>query len=192
MKKKAHTNTEGSFPLSKGKELGYKPAEVDAFLSEVRKAYENDSIHYPNIGCRQIRERSFPLVKNGYTVRFVDAALERLEEVFFEREKRRYIRDHGEDAWWQKMRETLSAVRARVNRSQGKRFKRKSILASGYKCAEVDAFLDTVSELLERRELTLAPAAVRGVVFHSQTRGYREEQVDALLDALLDLVLAVR
>jgi len=36
----------------------------------------------------------------------------------------------------------------------------------------------------------LTTAEVRGVVFHAQWRGYDEDQVDALLDAIVDLMIA--
>lgn len=138
-----------------------------------------------------IRSVAFPLKRKGYSARHVDAAMDRLEEVFFDRERRTRMAEIGEEAWWAETRQLLSEVRGRLDRTAGKRFRRRGWFASGYRRSEVDAFLDTVTEMLHGRE-TLTTAEVRGVVFHSQWRGYHEDQVDALLDAVIVLMLAIR
>jgi DivIVA domain-containing protein len=130
--------------------------------------------------------------RGGYTPRYVDAAMDRLEEVFFERERRALLRAQGDDAWWAETRQLLSEVRGRIQRTRGKRFRRRGIFATGYRRSQVDAFLDRIAEMFERRELALKPAEVRDVVFHSEWRGYDEDQVDALLDAVVELILATR
>ena len=48
----------------------------------------------------EIRGLAFPLKKRGYSARFVDAAMDRLEEVFYERERRARMAQIGEEAWW--------------------------------------------------------------------------------------------
>jgi DivIVA domain-containing protein len=118
--------------------------------------------------------------------------MDRLEEVFFERERRALLRAQGDDAWWAETRQLLSEVRGRIQRTRGKRFRRRGIFATGYRRSQVDAFLDRIAEMFERRELALKPAEVRDVVFHSEWRGYDEDQVDALLDAVVELILATR
>lgn len=186
-----------AFPLAAKRELGYQPDQVDAFLERARSSYERASGTVEGGGSRgmtaaEVRSASFSVKKRGYSSRYVDAALDRLEEVFYERERRAEMRLRGEDAWWSETRQLLSEVRGRLQRPRGKRFRRRGLFATGYRRSQVDAFLDRVSEMFERRELNIAPAEVRDVVFHSQWRGYDEDQVDALLDAVVELILATR
>lgn len=117
--------------------------------------------------------------------------MDRLEEVFFERERRARLAELGEDAWWAQTQQRLSEVRGRLQRPRGKRFSRRGVFASGYRRAEVDAFLDRVSAMLSGHD-PLTTAAVREAVFHAQWRGYREDQVDALLDAVIEIMLATK
>lgn len=144
-----------------------------------------------DLSSAEIRRTGFEVRKYGYSSRFVDAAMDRLEEVFFERERRNHIRQFGEDAWWERTQELLSEVRGRLQRPRGKRLRSRGWFASGYKKSQVDAFLDRVVDMLAgRAELTTGE--VRAVVFHTQWRGYDEDQVDALLDAIIELILATR
>ncbi len=180
-----------SFPLATGSQLGYQPEQVDRFLNDARSAYEG-ATEGEAMTSAAVRSRAFAVKRGGYSARYVDAAMDRLEEVFYERERRARVRAAGEDAWWDETRQLLSEVRGRINRPRGKRFRRRGMFATGYRRSQVDAFLDRVSEMFERRELALQPPEVRDVVFHSQWRGYDEEQVDALLDAVVELILATR
>ena len=180
-----------SFPLATGSQLGYQQEQVDRFLEEARSAYEG-AAEGDAMTSETVRRRAFAVKRGGYAPRYVDAAMDRLEEVFYERERRARVRAAGEEAWWDETRQLLSEVRGRINRPRGKRFRRRGLFATGYRRSQVDAFLDRVSEMFERRELALQPAEVRDVVFHSQWRGYDEEQVDALLDAVVELILATR
>ncbi|MHA3684627.1 DivIVA domain-containing protein [Leucobacter sp. HY1908] len=187
-KGKMHT----AFPLATGSELAYRPDQVDAFLSLARGAYEGAPDQAAALTSRDVRGASFAVKRGGYAARYVDAALDRLEEVFFERERRAAVRGGDENAWWDETRALLSEVRGRIGRPRGRKFKRRSILATGYRRSQVDAFLERVGEMFERREFDLKPADVRDVVFHSERSGYDEDQVDALLDAVVDLMLATR
>lgn len=181
---------ETPFPLTNGRERGYNPKQVDEFLDRARSAYEEGS--EANLGASDIRGLAFKLQRKGYSPRHVDAALDRLEDVFFERQRRAMINAQGEDAWWRDARALLSDVRGRIGRPRGKRFKRRGVFARGYRRSQVDAFLDRVGKMFENREVSITPGEVREVVFHSEWRGYDEAQVDALLDALLDIILSTR
>lgn len=178
-----------SFPLATGSQPGYSPEQVDDFLGRARQSYEGAG---SGMTAEEVRQTAFPVKRGGYATRYVDAALDRLEEVFFERERRAKVRAAGEDAWWDETRELLSEVRGRIQRPRGRRFRRRGFFATGYRRSQVDAFLDRVSDMFERRELGLKPAEVRDVVFHSQWRGYDEDQVDALLDGVVELILSTR
>lgn len=181
-----------AFPIAAQRELGYQPDQVEAFLERARSSYEDGPTQGQGMTAAEVRNAAFSVKKRGYSSRYVDAALDRLEEVFYERERRAELRSRGEEAWWNETRQLLSEVRGRMQRSRGKRFRRRGIFATGYRRSQVDAFLDRVADMFERRELSIAPAEVRDVVFHSQWRGYDEDQVDAVLDAVVELILATR
>ena len=180
-----------SFPLAERGQLGYQPEEVDAFLERARDTYDQGADLLSPVTALEIRGLAFPLKKRGYSARFVDAAMDRLEEVFYERERRARMAQIGEEAWWAEVGQLLREVRGRLDRPRGKRFRTRGIFASGYRKSQVDAFLDRVSALFAGDD-QLTTAEVRGVVFHSQWRGYDEDQVDALLDAVVELLLATR
>ncbi|WP_449278610.1 DivIVA domain-containing protein [Leucobacter sp. GX24907] len=181
-----------AFPLARKKQLGYDPEQVEDFLDRARSTYEGGSLVGSPVSSEEVRRTAFGVKKGGYAARYVDAAMDRLEEVFYERERRTKMRALGEDAWWAETRQLLSEVRGRLQRPRGKRFRVRGIFATGYRKTQVDAFLDRVSAMLENKELPLQPSEVRDVVFHSQLRGYDEEQVDALLDSVVELILATR
>ena len=71
------------------------------------------------------------------------------------------------------------------------RFDRVSFLALGYNVKEVDRFADRLTRYF-RDGWPIAIDDVRGVVFTAQRGGYRESQVDLVLDAVVDVMLAVR
>jgi len=187
--------------LATGREYGYRRDQVDAFLERARASYEaqppaesgneETSESQRPLTSQEIREVAFGLKRKGYSARFVDAAIDRLEEVFFERERRARMAEVGEDAWWAETQQLLSEVRGRLDRPAGSRFRRRGIFASGYRRSEVDAFLELVTQMLHG-EGSLTTADVRGAVFHTQWRGYAEDQVDALLDAVVVLMLSIR
>lgn len=187
----ARETQKSSFPLTEGREKGYQPKQVDEFLARARATYDGVG-NGQRITADAVRNQAFTMQPHGYVPRYVDAVLDRLEDVFFERERRMQMRAIGEDAWWKETRGLLSEVRGRIGRPRGKRFTRRSLIANGYRCSQVDAFLDRVGEMFANRQMTLTPGEVREVVFHTQLGGYDEDQVDALLDALVDLVLSTR
>lgn len=186
-----------AFPLATGRQPGYRIDQVDTFLERARASYEQQGGSEESIAAAgsvtsaEIRATAFPLVRRGYAARFVDAAMDRLEEVFYERERRARIAEQGEEAWWAETQQLLSEVRGRLERPRGKRFRRRGIFATGYRISQVDAFLDRVTAMLAG-QASLTTAQVRGAVFHPQWRGYDEDQVDALLDGVIELMLAVR
>lgn len=189
-----------AFPLATGKEPGYRRDQVDAFLDRARTGYEASNAESPDgkggsvdgvITSGEIRRIAFSVRRKGYSARHVDAAMDRLEEVFFERERRVRMAEIGEEAWWEETKQLLSEVRDRLGRPKGKRFRRRGLFASGYRRSEVDAFLDSVTAMLQG-EGSLTTSEVRSAVFHTQWRGYHEDQVDALLDAVVVLMLAIR
>lgn len=179
----------GAFPIADSKQIGYLPSAVDEFLDRARMTYEDRVEAGSALTSKEIRRIGFPVKKHGYSARHVDAALDRLEEVFYDRERRENIASIGEDAWWAEIQQALSEVRGRLGRPKGKRFHRRSALSLGYRRSEVDAVLDRITRMLSGED-TISTSDIRNVVFHDEWRGYDEDQVDELLDTVIELILA--
>ncbi|MFT4306579.1 MAG: DivIVA domain-containing protein, partial [Microbacterium sp.] len=60
---------------------GYDPGAVDDFLGRARASFEDEDAE-GELTAQGIREASFPLVRHGYAVASVDAALGRIEDAF--------------------------------------------------------------------------------------------------------------
>ena len=182
--------TQTVFPRAERGRPGYDPTEVDAFLAAAKNAYEGLATDIP-ISVERIRQQAFSLRRGGYSTAHVDAAMERLEDVFSSRVKDDAIAALGEDAWLSQARETAQAIVNRLARPAGQRFRHASPLTLGYHRADVDAFGEKLMRYFtEAWPITVAD--VRTVVFREQRGGYREDQVDAFLDAVVDVMLAVR
>lgn len=179
------------FPISKSKRTGYNREQVDAFLERARKSYDGTASPEEVVKSSDLRLMSFDLKRGGYEVRYVDAALDRLEDVFFEREKRDAMRTYGEEAWANALKLQADELRNRLEAQRGHRFKRAGVFATGYKRSEVDLFLDRILIFLNGGA-PLTAIEVRDATFHAQTRGYSEDQVDAFLDATVQFILASR
>lgn len=184
----APTSAPGAFATTSGRARGYQREAVDAFLESARAAFEDER---PEFGADDVRAASFPMVKEGYVVAEVDAALARVEDAFAARARERALRTLGVDAWVAQARDDAQRVLDHLSRPAKHRFARASLLTFGYRIDEVDHVADRISAFLRDGE-PLTAEQVRGAAFRMQRGGYREEQVDALLDATVEIVLAVR
>jgi DivIVA domain-containing protein len=180
-----------TFPPARKRSKGYNTAQVDAFLAKARAAYDADDSGPTGLTASAIRHTSFSLVRGGYSTSHVDAALERLEDAFALRERERAFTDRGKGEWLGAARETAQVILNRITRPEGHRFQRTSFLAQGYSVADVDALCDSLTEYFERG-VPFSTDAVRTAVFGAQRGGYREAQVDLLLDSVTEVMLAVR
>ena len=199
-----------TFSLTDKKARGYDVKQVDDFLARARDAYDltsdaaNDSdvvgdadqsdAALPGtamLTSHAIRHTAFSMHKGGYVPAEVDAALERLEDAFAARERELAVTDLGADAWAERAQATGAVIHARLERPRGHRFARTSVLAVGYRRADVDRFARRLEKYF-RGDTDLTLEDVRTAVFRPERRGYREAQVDALLDGVLDVMLAVR
>jgi DivIVA domain-containing protein len=179
-----------TFPTTPRSVLGYDVDEVDRFLEDARRAYTaNDSA--PGLEAAKIRATAFSMKKGGYSTQHVDAALERLEDAFAAREREREIADVGQKTWYADARTKASDVVDRLERPDGQRFHRVNVLATGYHPKDVDAFAKRLGGYF-REGKPLSLTEVRSIVFRPKHGGYREAQVDALLDAVVEVMLAVR
>jgi DivIVA domain-containing protein len=180
-----------TFPHSRRSKLGYRVDDVDEFLAAARRAYEAPPGGAAGIDSTTIRRAAFAMDKGGYSAAHVDAAMERLEDAFAAREREHGLRTGGDKAWFGTARDTAQEIRARFDRPTRHRFDRVSFLSQGYSPGEVDEFC-TRLEGYFADGAPLSVDEVRTVAFSSKRRGYREWQVDLLLDSVVDVMLAVR
>ena len=178
-----------NFPTVARSKLGYDIREVDAFLARARRAYDRSDA--TGVTATDLRRAAFGLEKGGYQTSAVDAALERLEDAFATRERENSIRETGEKSWYKGTRKLAQEIIERLRRPDRRRFDRMGLLAIGYSVKEVDRFTDRVRAFLEDgAELPLEE--VRSVAFRPARHGYREAQVDLLIDGVVEVMLAVR
>ncbi|MTE23690.1 DivIVA domain-containing protein [Microbacterium sp. ZXX196] len=177
-----------SFPRAARGARGYDPASVEGFLARARASFDGTD---PSVGSVDVRQASFPLVRGGFDIRVVDGALARLEDAFAQREREESIASDGADTWIENAREEARELLARLSRPAGSRFRRVPWFHSGYAVAEVDIVADRVARYFSDGEY-VGVDQVRQAAFHTQRGGYREDQVDAVLDAVVRVILAVR
>ena len=180
--------TPPAFPLTEGRERGYHRAAVDTFLDSARAAFEADRSGF---GAEEVRSASFPLVKHGYVIADVDSALARVEDAFASRSREQAVRELGVEAWVARAREDAQCILDHLSRPRRNLFARTGILTFGYRIDEVDHVGERIAAFLRDGD-ALTVEQVRGAAFRMQRGGYREEQVDALLDATIEVMLAVR
>ncbi|WP_350352413.1 DivIVA domain-containing protein [Microbacterium sp. A8/3-1] len=177
-----------AFALTTGRTRGYHRTAVDTFLASARRAFETGR---DEMGAVDVRTASFPLVKGGYVVADVDAALGRVEDAFAAREREQVVRSRGAGAWVERAREDAQLILDHLARPRRHRFARTGVLTFGYRIDEVDHVTTRIVRYLRDGE-GLTAEQLRSAAFRMQRGGYREEQVDALLDAAIDVILAVR
>ncbi|MGH3689052.1 MAG: DivIVA domain-containing protein [Microbacterium sp.] len=177
-----------AFALTSGRVRGYHRAAVDTFLASARRAFEAGG---DELSADDVRTASFPLVKGGYVVADVDAALGRVEDAFAARERERVVRSQGAGAWVEQARSDAQTILDHLARPRRRRFARTGVLTFGYRIDEVDHVSTRIVRYLRDGD-ALTVEQLRSAAFRMQRGGYREEQVDALLDATIDVILAVR
>jgi DivIVA domain-containing protein len=175
-------------PEAPGRDKGYDKRAVDAFLSRAREAFEAGG---EQLTSADIRRAAFPLVRHGYAIASVDAALGRIEDAFAAREREAAVARSGVRSWVGHTRETAQVVLDRLSRPRTRRFDRVSALRYGYRIDEVDLVSDKIARFLETGD-SVTVEQVRSVAFRMQRGGYREAQVDAVLDAVIEVMLAIR
>lgn len=177
------------FPAAK-RNKGYDRDEVDAFLDKAREAYDAEASDAP-LSAVDIRHASFTMRKSGYSTSHVDAALERLEDAFAQREREGALSTTDPEEWLLQARATAQVVLNRLSRPDGHKFHRVGKITKGYKRSEVDALARLLVGYFESGE-PVSVERVRTAVFSAERGGYQEAQVDLVLDAVVDVMLAVR
>lgn len=179
------------FPRAGGRDKGYDMQTVDDFLARARAEFEGQEGTGGSIDAQEVRAAAFPLVRGGYTIAAVDAALGRVEDAFAARERERAVAAGGAEEWVGRARRDAQVLLDRLSRPPRERFRRAGVLRYGYHVDEVDEAADRLIRYFETGE-RIAVEQVRAVAFRMTLNGYAEEQVDAVLDAVIDVMLAVR
>ncbi|MDO9395770.1 MAG: DivIVA domain-containing protein [Herbiconiux sp.] len=181
------------FPRTRNSALGYDMDEVDDFLARARVAYDerNSASGEYVLTSEMVRRTAFGMQKGGYSAPAVDAALERLEDAFALRERDQAYRAQGDEAWYAEARGRAAEILARLERPDGEKFASAGFLRIGYHPKDVAAFARALVEYF-RAGADVSVADVRTAVFRSRRGGYSEAQVDAVLDGVVDVMLAVR
>ncbi len=172
-----------------GRQKGYDPEAVDAFLRRARAAFEAEPGADP-LCSADVRRVAFPIRRGGYAIADVDAALTRLEDAFARAERAAALAEGGARRWVGQQRDLAQEVLDRLVRPRGRRFDRVGVARFGYRVDEVDLVADRIAAYLSTGE-PIGADQVRDVAFRMQRRGYREEQVDAVLDAVVGVILAI-
>jgi len=181
--------TTPGFPLTTGRVKGYQCKAVDAFLARARASFEGEPDAAP-LTAADVRTVAFPLVRHGYVIASVDAALGRVEDAFAARARGAAISVAGGGSWVARSRADAQGVLDRITLPTGERFRRVLWPKRGYRVDEVDIVMDKLAAYLtDARPVTVEQ--VRSVAFRMRRHGYREAEVDALLDTVVDIMLAV-
>jgi DivIVA domain-containing protein len=180
-----------TFPRARRGAPGYNVDQVEDFLEEARRAYSAEPGTPVALTAAGIRTQAFQLQRGGYSTNHVDAALERLEDAFAAREREQALARAGEGAWYNQARGTAQTILDRLARPNGTKFRRVGGLVQGYSPKEVDAFAQRLIDYFQNGK-PMSVEQVRTVTFAAKRGGYHETQVDLLLDAVVDVMLAVR
>jgi DivIVA domain-containing protein len=170
---------------------GYHVDQVDAFFARARLAYEQAGARTA-MTSRDVRRVGFDLVRGGYEVGQVDSALDRLEDAFARRENEKMRASLGEEATLQTLTERARSLRGRLVRPDAERFDRGTGLTPAYDVRDVDELCARLLRYFEEGE-PMSVDEVRRAVFRTRrgSRGYSEQQVDAFLDRVVEVMIAV-
>lgn len=170
-----------SFARSSG--MGYNVEQVDALLELAKKQYENpDQILLRASDLRGLR---LDLVRGGYSISQVDAALDNLEDHFISAEIAVFRDRFGDAELAKRFEELKQTLQPRLGRAKGKRFTRVSLLARGYDRKKVDELCDQLIGHFNAG-VRVPVAKIRRVQFPAVRAGYSMPQVDSFLDRVIE------
>jgi DivIVA domain-containing protein len=174
---------EQPFPLTKGLVKGYDVAQVEAFLQQAVNG---------TLRATDIRSAGFDLVRRGYDVTAVDAALDRLEDDSGRRERDADQSRLGAHGFYDHVTGHARTLRDRLRRPHGDRFPRAATLAPAYDVTAVDELCDQLAEYFDG-QLAMSADQVRTVSFQGRrgSRGYSEPSVDRFLDQVVEIMTQV-
>lgn len=189
-------DAEPTFELVEQDEIGYETSHVDAFLARAREAREGGA----PLTADEVRQARFATVNGGYATDEVDDELDRLEGELAAAEREAFVSERGDEDWSADLEERVAELVARADRAPAERFRRPSREdAMSYDVDAVDALVDRLRVTLAGAEGAASPDARGGLTADDVRRasfgeaegdrGYEEGQVDAYLDAAVDVLL---
>lgn len=179
---------------------GYDSDQVDSFLERAHTLYDGEGAQLTQY---DIQNASFDLVKGGYVIAQVDAALARLERAVVDKQTTWEISQHGRVAWKAQTESLFRELDAHAKRAQRERFKPGESKKPSYDRKQVDRIIDqcltkAANELgLEelddqsiRKLADVSSQTVANVIFTQRKgkRGYDERQVDHYLSSCVQLM----
>lgn len=182
------TQTASPFNSVARREYGYHTAQVDEFIDQARQAYETDT----GITADIVQEKTFDLVRGGYRTDQVDQVLERLEDALRKAERDDFIATHGQQTWDLRLISRLEELMGRLERPRGEKFRWAASGTPGYDVDEVDVCMARITSHLQDED-HVRLKDVRNVTFsgHKGPQGYDEAQVDAFLQAVIELLVVL-
>lgn len=185
---------------------GYDVHQVDAFLEQAHALYEADGIQ---LHRSDIQDASFDIVKGGYAIPQVDAALERLEQAVTDKQTQYDITQLGRVAWKAQTEAQFQELDRHAQRAEGQRFAPAQPKTPSYDRKQVDRLIDRVLAKAEAElerisagssgrqgpeaDPTLTSPYVEDVSFTQRKgkHGYDERQVDYYLNACVNLLASL-
>lgn len=179
-----------AFPTTGFWRHGYARKNVDLFFKDARRAFEG-GVPAEQFSAQQVRQATFPLKRGGYQIDAVDAAMNRLEAAFVQRDRADHVAVNGEAAWLEKIADRATTLYERLLRPRGDRFARPSS-GRGYDKDAVDDMLDRLIAYFDSG-VPLSVDEVRLCVFPPARgkKAYAEGPVDAYLARAVEILLAV-
>lgn len=174
-----------AFEKVKPKLLGYDTEQVDAFLQLAKRQFESPELTV--LASERVRQTEFDLVKGGYVIALVDAALDKLEDTFANRELQNQISSRGLEAVIDRKARIIEIVSARLARPKGKRFSRATWPLRGYNRKQVDSICNLIDQHVKNGD-QLDIEQVRRILFKAKRGGYAENEVDAFLDRVVEIL----
>jgi DivIVA domain-containing protein len=172
-----------AFNRSGKRKLGYNITQVDEFLQLAREQYADSSKSL--LTAEEVRTTRFEVQRNGYSISVVDAALEKLEDVFAANEYGKELLKVGYSDFTDDLADVKSLVLARCSRKNRRKFARRVWPNKGYSTKQVDKLCSQLGKSLESKtELTVKE--LRTATFKSKRGGYAEYQVDAFLEKVVE------
>ncbi|MFI5084668.1 MAG: DivIVA domain-containing protein [Actinomycetales bacterium] len=173
-------------------ELGYNDKQVDIFLARARAYYTSEEAAGKPLTSSEVRSQAFDAAKGGYRPEAVDAALDRLEDVFAQREREQLIASKGEDAWLMQIGKISAVLRGRLHRPDNERFRRPKRKVPSYATADVDGLCRKLLGYFEQDQALSVDVVRRAVFAPARGRdGYEESQVDAFMDRVVELMATI-